>query len=94
MVCSKPEQSVVNTGLGGHLAVGGFMPEPVTPLERSCVLSAGPKQETVNDFWRMVWEQKSAIIVMLTNLKERKEVKICFGFLWGVSSRASGQSLF
>lgn len=35
----------------------------------------GPKQETVNDFWRMVWEHKSATIVMLTNLKERKEVR-------------------
>lgn len=43
--------------------------------EHFLVLSAGPKQETVNDFWRMIWEQKSAIIVMLTNLKERKEVK-------------------
>lgn len=37
-------------------------------------LHTGPKQETVNDFWRMVWEQRSATIVMLTNLKERKEV--------------------
>lgn len=47
-----------------------------TPSPEHCpVLSAGPKQETVNDFWRMIWEQKSAIIVMLTNLKERKEVK-------------------
>lgn len=35
---------------------------------------SGPKQETVDDFWRMIWEQKSATIVMLTNLKERKEV--------------------
>ncbi|KAG8435500.1 hypothetical protein GDO86_013438 [Hymenochirus boettgeri] len=32
-------------------------------------------QDTVNEFWRMIWEQKSATIVMLTNLKERKEDK-------------------
>nr|KAF6425597.1 protein tyrosine phosphatase receptor type E [Molossus molossus] len=40
------------------------------------IAAQGPKQETVNDFWRMVWEQKSATIVMLTNLKERKEKKM------------------
>uniref|UniRef100_A0A671KZJ7 Receptor-type tyrosine-protein phosphatase epsilon n=1 Tax=Sinocyclocheilus anshuiensis TaxID=1608454 RepID=A0A671KZJ7_9TELE len=36
---------------------------------------SGPKQDTVADFWRIIWEQKSATIVMLTNLKERKEDK-------------------
>lgn len=36
--------------------------------------ASGPKLETVTDFWRMIWEQKTATIVMLTNLKERKEV--------------------
>uniref|UniRef100_A0ACB8F9G4 Uncharacterized protein n=1 Tax=Sphaerodactylus townsendi TaxID=933632 RepID=A0ACB8F9G4_9SAUR len=43
------------------------------------IAAQGPKQDTVNDFWRMVWEQKSATIVMLTNVKERKEDK-CFQY--------------
>lgn len=34
----------------------------------------GPLPGTVADFWRMVWEQDSAIIVMLTNLEESRRV--------------------
>ncbi|OCT71600.1 receptor-type tyrosine-protein phosphatase epsilon isoform X1 [Xenopus laevis] len=48
--------------------------------ERNKFIAAqGPKQDTLNDFWRMIWEQKSATIVMLTNLKERKEDK-CYQY--------------
>uniref|UniRef100_A0A3Q3W3C2 Receptor-type tyrosine-protein phosphatase epsilon n=1 Tax=Mola mola TaxID=94237 RepID=A0A3Q3W3C2_MOLML len=43
------------------------------------IAAQGPKLETVADFWQMIWEQKSATIVMLTNLKERKEDK-CFQY--------------
>uniref|UniRef100_A0A8C4QMN3 protein-tyrosine-phosphatase n=1 Tax=Eptatretus burgeri TaxID=7764 RepID=A0A8C4QMN3_EPTBU len=35
----------------------------------------GPLAETFGDFWRMVWEQRSTIIVMLTRLEERGRVK-------------------
>lgn len=42
----------------------------------SLIALTGPKPETVGDFWRMVWEQKSATIVMLTNTRERKEARV------------------
>ena len=32
--------------------------------------SPGPVHETVYDFWRMVWQEQSACIVMVTNLVE------------------------
>ncbi|KAM9804339.1 receptor-type tyrosine-protein phosphatase epsilon-like [Neosynchiropus ocellatus] len=43
------------------------------------IAAQGPKPETVADFWRMIWEQKTTTVVMLTNLKERKEEK-CFQY--------------
>uniref|UniRef100_A0A672LU97 Receptor-type tyrosine-protein phosphatase epsilon n=1 Tax=Sinocyclocheilus grahami TaxID=75366 RepID=A0A672LU97_SINGR len=42
-------------------------------------IDVSSKPETVGDFWRMVWEQKSATIVMLTNTRERKEEK-CYQY--------------
>ncbi|CAG5896457.1 unnamed protein product [Menidia menidia] len=40
-------------------------------------LSKGPMQETVFDFWRMVWQENTAAIVMVTNLVEVGRVKCC-----------------
>uniref|UniRef100_A0A8C6P2F6 protein-tyrosine-phosphatase n=1 Tax=Nothobranchius furzeri TaxID=105023 RepID=A0A8C6P2F6_NOTFU len=34
-----------------------------------------PKEETVGDFWRMIWEQQSSIIVMVTRCEEGNRVK-------------------
>jgi len=39
-----------------------------------CVCVQGPLPETFGDFWRMIWEQRSQTIVMMTKLEERARV--------------------
>ncbi|KFV42338.1 Receptor-type tyrosine-protein phosphatase C, partial [Gavia stellata] len=42
---------------------------------RKYIAAQGPKDETTNDFWRMIWEQKATIIVMVTRCEEGKRNK-------------------
>ncbi|KAL3868035.1 hypothetical protein ACJMK2_040874 [Sinanodonta woodiana] len=39
------------------------------------VAAQGPMENTLNDFWRMIWQVKATKIVMLTNLNERSGSK-------------------
>ena len=35
----------------------------------------GPKQNTLVDFWRLIWQERPPTIVMVTNLKEGNKKK-------------------
>lgn len=39
------------------------------------IATQGPLLHTVGDFWDMVWQERSRIIIMLTRLKENNEVR-------------------
>lgn len=43
--------------------------------QNAYIATQGPLPETFGDFWRMVWEQRTGTIVMMTRLEERSRIK-------------------
>ena len=43
--------------------------------QKAYIATQGPLPETVDDFWKMVWDQKTTTIVMLVKEKELGRVK-------------------
>ncbi|XP_073419126.1 receptor-type tyrosine-protein phosphatase S [Dendrobates tinctorius] len=43
--------------------------------QNAYIATQGPLPDSFGDFWRMVWEQRSATIVMMTRLEEKSRVK-------------------
>uniref|UniRef100_A0A8C1L5P5 Protein tyrosine phosphatase receptor type O n=1 Tax=Cyprinus carpio TaxID=7962 RepID=A0A8C1L5P5_CYPCA len=58
---------------GSDYINANFIPGYNSPNE--FIATQGPLPETRNDFWKMVLQQKSHIIVMLTQCNERRRVK-------------------
>ncbi len=62
--------------VGSDFISANWISGEVPGTERAYIATQGPLQHTVEDFWRMIWEQGIKVIVMLSNLNENGREKV------------------
>jgi len=67
-VCLQPIRGIEGSDYINASFVDGYKDRS------SYIATQGPLPETVEDFWRMLWEHNSNIVVMLTKLREMGKV--------------------
>ncbi|TNM87687.1 hypothetical protein fugu_005908 [Takifugu bimaculatus] len=63
-VCLQPIRGVEGSDYINASFIDGYR------QQKAYIASQGPLAETTEDFWRMLWEHNSTIVVMLTKLRE------------------------
>lgn len=72
-VCLAPVRGVEGSDYINASFIDGYR------YRTAYIAAQGPLQDTAEDFWRMLWEHNSTIVVMLTKLKEMGREK-CFQY--------------
>lgn len=67
-VCLTPVRGVEGSEYINASFIDGYR------YRNAYIAAQGPLQDTAEDFWRMLWEHNSTIVVMLTKLKEMGRV--------------------
>ncbi|XP_074078397.1 receptor-type tyrosine-protein phosphatase C isoform X2 [Macrotis lagotis] len=65
---NRVELSEINGDAGSDYINASYVDGFKEP--RKYIAAQGPREETVGDFWRMIWEQKATVIVMVTRCEE------------------------
>nr|XP_048286908.1 receptor-type tyrosine-protein phosphatase C isoform X3 [Myodes glareolus] len=65
---NRVELSEINGDVGSTYINASYIDGFKEP--RKYIAAQGPRDETVDDFWRMIWEQKATVIVMVTRCEE------------------------
>ncbi|XP_053515545.1 receptor-type tyrosine-protein phosphatase C isoform X2 [Artibeus jamaicensis] len=65
---NRVELSEINGDAGSNYINASYIDGFKEP--RKYIAAQGPRDETVGDFWRMIWEQKATVIVMVTRCEE------------------------
>ncbi|PIO37328.1 hypothetical protein AB205_0193210 [Aquarana catesbeiana] len=63
-VCLQPIRGVEGSDYINASSIDGYR------QQKGYIATQGPLAETTEDFWRMLWEHNSTIVVMLTKLRE------------------------
>lgn len=69
-VCLTPVRGVEGSDYVNASFIDGYR------YRNAYIAAQGPLQDTAEDFWRMLWEHNSTIVVMLTKLKEMGRVSL------------------
>lgn len=69
-VCLTPIRGVEGSDYINASFIDGYR------YRNAYIAAQGPLQDTAEDFWRMLWEHNSTIVVMLTKLKEMGRVSM------------------
>ncbi|ORE04029.1 hypothetical protein BCV72DRAFT_313911 [Rhizopus microsporus var. microsporus] len=72
---SRMDQDLIQSGIISQDALETMRNPDVLDKNRKYIATQGPLPTTFDDFWKMIWDESSYVIVMLTNEEELNKIK-------------------